>query len=122
MSGNSRFDGVDAELKQFVSQHVHGWSDEDWRALVGRLAESGHDVTDTGELGLRLERWHILETLSRLSLSGVGPRRREHIADRFPSLWALRHASVDELAELPSFHRGLAEQLHERLHRRTGGF
>ena len=122
MSGTSRFDGVDAELKRFVGEHIHGWSHEDWDALLERLDEEGHDVSDHGEVGLRLERAHILATLERLALPGIGPKRREHVADHFPSLWALRHAEVEELSELPSFHRGLAEALHDGLTRRTGGF
>ncbi|NNF39311.1 MAG: hypothetical protein HKN71_11640, partial [Gemmatimonadetes bacterium] len=63
-----------------------------------------------------------LSTLERLALPGIGPRRREHVADHFPSLWTLRNASVEQLAELPSFHRGLADTLHDGLKRRTGGF
>ncbi|MBT8337027.1 MAG: hypothetical protein KJO11_10515 [Gemmatimonadetes bacterium] len=122
MAGSSKFDGVDAALKEFVSGHIHGWSDDDWRELLATLAEEGHDVDDTGTLGLRLERAHILSTLERLALPGIGPRRREHVADHFPSLWTLRNASVEQLAELPSFHRGLADTLHDGLKRRTGGF
>ena len=122
MAGSSKFDGIDAALKEFVDRHIHGWSDEDWRGLLGHLADEGHDVDDTGTLGLRLERAHILSTLERLALPGIGARRREHVADHFPSLWVLRNASVEQLAELPSFHRGLADKLHDGLNRRTGGF
>jgi excinuclease UvrABC nuclease subunit len=122
MVESSKFDGVDAALKEFVDRHIHGWSDQDWRALVASLSEEGHDVGDTGTIGLRLERAHILATLERLSLPGIGPRRREHVADHFPSLWALRNATVEQLTELPSFHRGLADTLHDGLKRRTGGF
>lgn len=122
MAQSPSVDALDARLKDFVDGHIHGWSHEDWHRLLEHLAADGHDVSDRGDLGLRLERAHILATLERLALPGIGPRRREHVADRFASLWQLRHASVEEIAETPTFHRGLAETLHDGLARRTGGF
>lgn len=122
MAKSQSVDGIDARLKDFVNAHIHGWSHEDWRRLVTDLTEAGHDVGDRQNLGLRLERAHILATLERLALPGIGPKRRERVADSYASLWQLRHASVEELSELPTFHRGLAETLHDGLARRTGGF
>lgn len=122
MAESQSVDVIDARLKEFVNEHIHGWSHDDWQRLVEDLAADGHPVEDARDLGLRLERAHILATLERLSLPGVGPKRREHVADRYASLWQLRHASVEELSELPTFHRGLAETLHDGLARRTGGF
>lgn len=73
-------------------------------------------------LRLRLERAHILGTLARLAVPGVGPRRQQRLADNFATLWHLRRASVEELASLPTFHPALAARLHDALARRTGGF
>ncbi len=122
MSEDSRIDALDTELKDFVGGHIHGWSHGDWDRLLSDLAAEGHDVSDRDLVGLRLERAHILATLERLELKGVGVKRRERLADHFPTLWALRHATVEDLAAVPTFHRGLAETLHEALTRRTGGF
>lgn len=122
MSQESKIDALDARLKDFADLHIHGWGHEDWDGLVKELAADGHDVSDTGALGLRLERMHILTTLERLALPGIGAKRRERVADHFPTLWRLRQADVEELAAIPTFHRALAETLHEGLARRTGGF
>lgn len=122
MSNDSRIDALDAELKDFVGGHIHGWSHEHWNGLLSGLAGNGHDVADRDFIGLRLERAHILATLERLGVKGLGPKRRERLADHFPTLWALRHADVDELASVPTFHRSLAETVHDALARRTGGF
>lgn len=122
MARSQSVDGIDARLKEFVDEHIHGWSHEDWSRLMEGLSDGGHDVSDVKDVGLRLERAHILATLERLALPGIGAKRREHVADRYASLWQLRHASVEELTELPTFHRGLAETLHDGLARRTGGF
>lgn len=115
-------DALDARLKDFVEGHIHGWGHDDWHTLVTELAEAGHHVSDTRDLGLRLERAHILATLERLAVPGVGAKRRERVADSFASLWHLRQASVEQLTALPTFHRALAEALHDGLARRTGGF
>lgn len=115
-------DALDTRLKEFVEGHIHGWGHDDWQALVRELSAAGHEVSNLRDLGLRLERAHILATLDRLAVPGVGRKRRERVADSFASLWHLRQASVEQLAELPTFHRSLAEALHDGLERRTGGF
>lgn len=122
MSEDSRIDALDTELKDFVGGHIHGWGHDDWDRLLHGLAAEGHDVSDRDFVGLRLERAHILATLERLELKGVGAKRRERLADHFPTLWKLRHASVEELAAVPTFHQSLAKALHDALTRRTGGF
>lgn len=115
-------DDLDARLKEFVDRHIHGWSDAEWSHLLASLTAEGHDVADPHDLGLRLERAHILATLERLAVPGVGPQRSLRLADTYPRLWQLRQASVEELAAIPTFHRALAERLHDALMRRTGGF
>lgn len=122
MSKESKIEALEEQLKDFADRHIHGWGHDDWNHLVHELTSAGHDVSDRDTLGLRLERAHILATLERLDLKGIGAKRRERIADGFPTLWRLRQATVDELAEVPTIHRGLAEQLHDALARRTGGF
>ncbi len=122
MSKGTKIDALDAELKDFVAEHIHGWDHQDWHRLMGRLGADGYDVSDTAALGLRLERAHILATLERLDLRGVGPKRRERLADHYPSLWQLRQASVDELAAVPTINRVVAETVRDGLARRTGGF
>jgi excinuclease ABC subunit C len=44
-------------------------------------------------------------------VKGLGPKRSEAIVDRFETLWSLRHASVDEVAEVPTITRSLAEKV-----------
>ena len=115
-------DALDTRLQDFAERHIHGWGEGEWRALVGELAAAGHEVSDLHDLGLRVERAHILVTLERLAVPGIGARRRRRLADAFATLWQLRRASVAELAALPTFHPALAERLHDALARRAGGF
>ncbi len=42
---------------------------------------------------------------------GIGPKRRQALLKRFGSLEAIRQASIEELAAVPSMNRAMAEQL-----------
>lgn len=44
-------------------------------------------------------------------IPGVGPKRRKTLLEHFPSLDALRNASVDEVASLPGMNRAVAEEI-----------
>jgi excinuclease ABC subunit C len=54
---------------------------------------------------------HVRLSASLASLRGVGPRRVEALGDHFGTLWALRHASVEEIAAVPGVPRALAERI-----------
>jgi hypothetical protein len=111
-NGDKEFDG---RLREFVSRHPDGWSHAEWEGLLAELRDAGIDTGDPQTIGTALEYERLLVVLERTPVKGLGPKRREALADRFGRLWDLRRASVDEIAELPSFHRGLAAALHEAL-------
>ena len=50
-------------------------------------------------------------------IDGVGPARRKALMKAFGSAEAIRAASVDELAEVPSMNRRAAEHVYEFFHR-----
>jgi len=97
------------QLKAFVERHPDGWSHEDWMGLLAELEQSGTDVSDAALVGLELEKTRLAWELGRRSVKGLGPKRREALVGRFQTLWELKQASVDELAETPTITRDLAE-------------
>jgi len=98
-------------LLAFVEGHPEGWNHDDWTGLLAELEASGADVADPAKLGLTLEKTRLEWELTRRSVKGLGPKRSEALVDRFETLWSLRHASVDDVAEVPSITRGLAEKV-----------
>lgn len=105
------------ELEAFVGEHPHGWGHREWDTLLSDLARKGFDVGDPDRIGLALERERLLSELASLKVEGLGPKRREAVANGYPNLWRLRRASADELAGVPGIHRALAEKLHSALAR-----
>ncbi len=103
-------------LRDFVSAHERGWSHREWLGLLVELTDAGFDTSDPDQIGMALEREHVKRLLEGTGVRGVGPRRREAVAETFGTVWNLRHATVEDLAETPGFHRGLAEALHVALH------
>ncbi len=99
-------------MRDFVSRHPDGWSHDEWLGLLAELGEAGVDTNDHETIGAALEHERLLVVLERASVKGLGPKRREAVAGRFGRLWDLKHASVEDIAALPSFHVGLAEALH----------
>lgn len=113
--GNSE-NGFRNRLRRFVDDHVDGWSHHDWLELLAQLTDEGVDTSDPDRIGSDLERERMVVVLEQAPVKGLGPKRRQALADRFGSLWSLQHATVEEITELPSFHRGLAQSLVETLH------
>lgn len=103
-------------LRDFAAGHPHGWEHHDWLGLLSELSEAGMDVSDAETIGASLEEQRLDVVLESLDVRGLGPKRRQAVVSRFERLWDLRQASVDDLKGLPSFHRGLAQALHDALH------
>jgi hypothetical protein len=97
-------------LREFVERHPDGWNHEEWAGLLGELQQSGTDV-DPAEVGRALERTRLQWELTRRPVKGLGPKRCEAIIDRFESFWQLRQASVEDVAQVPTVTRSLAEKV-----------
>jgi hypothetical protein len=108
-------DGITRSLRDFVARHPAGWSHREWLGLLEDLGRAGTDTSDPDRIGAQLERERLKAVLEGMSLKGLGPKRRDILADRFGTLWALKQASLDEVAGLPSFHRSLAKAIEEGL-------
>lgn len=104
-----------ARLHEFVKSHPEGWNHEDWLGLLADLDRAGVDVSEPHEIGVQLERTRLSWELQRHAAPGLGPKRTEALAKRFGTLGALRHASVDEIARVPSMTRALAEKVRRAL-------
>ena len=107
--------GFRDQLRTFVQAHPGGWNHHDWLALLAALTDAGVDTSEPDRIGLELEHERILTVLETVDIKGLGPKRREALADRFGRLLDLCHASPEEIAELPSFHMGLAAAVHDAL-------
>ena len=98
-------------LRAFVERHPEGWNHEEWMALLSDLQQEGADVGDPEQVGRALERTRLEMELARRPVKGLGPKRSDAIVARFGTLWRLRQASVDEVAEVPTITRTLAERV-----------
>ena len=98
-----------ADLRQFVSDNPHGWGHGEWMGLLDQLRERGHSVDDTDQIGRSLERERLAATLE--GVEGVGPQRVKSIVDRYETLWSLRQADVDDVAQSAKIPRPLAERI-----------
>jgi hypothetical protein len=101
-----------ADLREFISARPRGWNHDQWIALLDDLRGRGHDVSDTSAVGMSLERERLAVHLE--AIPGMGPRRVESLVGRYHTLYSLRQAGADELAELPGMNRALAERVHQQ--------
>ena len=100
-----------SEISRFSAEHPDGWGHEDWLGFLHRLSEAGHDVEDGDGIGLALENHRLSGVLRGMEIKGLGPKRIQALAGHFGMLWNLRNASPEDLAQLPSVSRSLAEQI-----------
>jgi excinuclease ABC subunit C len=80
--------------------------------LLQRVRDEAHRFAISYHRKLRGE--HSTKSLLD-GVPGIGPRRRQALLKRFGSLAAIRKATVEELAAVPSMTRHAAEQLTEYL-------
>jgi excinuclease ABC subunit C len=106
---------LDDEVRAFVDAHPHGWGHGAWESFLGHLASAGHALEDTRALGDALERERLARWLATSGVKGLGPKRRAALLERFPRMWELRHATLDDIAELPSLNRSVAQALKDAL-------
>ncbi len=102
---------LNPEIRRFAEEHPQGWGHDEWLDFLSSLAASGHDVSDSSGIGLALEHHRLALILQRMEIKGLGKKRIEAVADRFGTLWNLMNASAEEVAQLPSIPRSLAEQI-----------
>jgi hypothetical protein len=103
------------QLTAFVEDHPDGWDHAEWVGFLQALDQQGIDVSDPDDLGLKLENTRLSWELQRRAVPGLGPKRIDAVVGRFGTLWSLRQATPDEIAEIPTIHKGLAEKLSDAL-------
>jgi hypothetical protein len=109
-------DQLQADLRAFAIARPAGWNHDDWVAFLGHLAERGHDVSDHGTVGIRLERERLAVALE--AIEGLGPKRVHSLVDRFQTLWSMRQADPAAVAGTPGMTRPLAERVLQALRER----
>jgi hypothetical protein len=102
-----------ADLRAFIQAQPGGWGHDDWIAFLDHLRERGHDTTDSGVIGMALERERLAASLERIQ--GMGPRRVQTVVERYDTLYSASRADVDALAALPGMNRALAEKVRQAL-------
>jgi hypothetical protein len=113
MSQNTKGLDMSEELREslagFVDCHPHGWDHTAWQELTNHLRDRNLLGTlDEEAVGRLLERTRVVSTLAGITVKGLGPKRREAIADAFGRLWELRAASPEELSALTALPRETA--------------
>lgn len=99
-------------LRAFVSHHPDGWHHGNWERLVGELrSQELLKAGEEEEVGKELERERVRQMLESLSITGLGPKRREAVVEQFGHMWHLRHASPEDLASVPGVTKRIANDL-----------
>ena len=106
---------VRERLEGFLDAHPDGWYDGDWRGFVDELQSAGVELDNVDEIGLELERGRLLRTLAACDVRGLGPKRRAAIATRYGTIWNLRQASPDDVANVPGMNRQIADEVKAAL-------
>lgn len=103
---------MDKHLREFIETHPDGWDHQAWLGLLSELEGAGYDVSDTDAVGWELERERLAWELRRKDVPGLGPKRIDAVVDRFGTLWSLKHAEAEQIAEIKTIHGKLAEKVH----------
>jgi hypothetical protein len=106
-----------SQIRAFVEAHPEGWGHEEWLGLLAELGAAGVDVSDPDAIGATLEHERLAARLSGLDVKGLGPKRIEALADRYRTLWILRHASAEDVASIKTVPTDVAERVVEALGR-----
>lgn len=80
--------------------------------LLRRLRDEAHRFALTFHRKIREKR---MNGSSLDEIPGVGPRRRRMLLRTFGSIEAIRRASVEEIAAVPTMTKGMAEKVKEYL-------
>lgn len=99
----------------FIAAHPTGWDHGQWLNLLGELEGEGVDVSLPERVGRQLEEVRLAWVLEHLAVPGLGPKRVEALVQRFSTLWTLRRASAEEIAEIKTVPRTLAKNLVDAL-------
>lgn len=91
---------MEQHLNAFIEAHPEGWGHEQWLGLLTDLEANGFDVGDPPAIGQQLEKQRLAWDLGRREIPGLGPKRIEAVVEQFGTLWNLRHARVEDFAEI----------------------
>jgi hypothetical protein len=91
---------MEQHLKAFIETHPDGWDHFQWLGLLADLEDNGFDVSDPTAIGRELENHRLAWELRRREVPGLGPKRIDAVVEHFGTLWSLRHADVEDFADI----------------------
>lgn len=91
---------MEQHLNAFIEAHPEGWGHDQWLGLLADLEEKGFDVSDPTAIGYELEARRLAWELRRRGVPGLGPKRIDAVVEHFGTLWSLRHADVEDFADI----------------------
>lgn len=101
------------QIRAFLEAHPEGWGHDEWLTLLSELEADGVDVSDPEAIGAELEKARLAAELKGLDVKGLGPKRIETLADEYRTLWNMRHATAEEVAEIKTVPSDVAERVVE---------
>lgn len=101
------------QIRAFIQAHPEGWGHQEWLGLLSDLEAAGVDVSDSEEIGATLERERLAAGLKGLQVKGLGPKRVEALVGEYRTLWNLRQASAEDVAEIRTVPGDVAERVVE---------
>lgn len=112
-SRGSRQPDLKKDLREFASARPQGWNHEDWLEFLESLQTRGHNISDREAIGVALEKERL--HLALAALKGIGPQKRESLAEYYGNIWQLRHADLDEITRVGNIQRKDAERIKSEL-------
>ena len=101
------------DLRDFASGRPQGWGHDDWLNFLESLSNRGHDVADREAIGIALEKERLDVALG--GIKGIGPQKRQALAEKYGTLWALRNAEPSEIARVAGVSQNVAERIRSEL-------
>lgn len=111
----AEMNGTFREIRAFVQDHREGWNHDEWVGFIRHLDQDGHDVSDPDRIGLALEQERLRQTLKTAGVKGLGPKRIESVAAEFGSLYELRQADENQIAQKTGLPHKIAQELASSL-------
>lgn len=112
-AARSKQPNLKKDLRDFASARPQGWNHQDWLEFLENLEARGHNISDRELIGSALEKERLLLVLA--GIKGIGPQKRQALAEHYGNIWHLRDADLDEIVRVGNVLRKDAERIKAEL-------